>query len=116
MTLPRTTLFCSILALGAGATCLAALPASAQHRIRPPITVHFTYNPADSAETNYRNLLVKVNRVCRPSGPLALSSPADQRICIAQMSDLAVAQVGRPALMAAHEAAKGQARRQLAAQ
>jgi hypothetical protein len=116
MTLPRTTLFRSILALGAGAACLAALPASAQHRLRPPITVHFTHNPEDSAATNYRNLLVKVRRVCRSSGPLALSSLADQRICIAQMSDLAVAQVGRPDLMAEHEAAKGAAGRQLAAQ
>ena len=115
MILPKARLFCSILAIGLVATSLAGAPASAE-RNRKPVTVQFTYNPDDSAATNYRNLLVKVKRVCRATGPLALSSPADQRVCTAQLTDRAVAQIARPDLMAAHEAAIGAERRQLAAQ
>jgi hypothetical protein len=56
-----------------------------------------------------------VRRACPLGGPLAVSSPADQRVCIEQMTERSVAQLNKPDLMAAHEAAKGEARRQLAA-
>jgi hypothetical protein len=116
MILPKTRLFLAIVALGAGATALTAMPASAQvlWRNAQPVTVNFTYDPDASAATNYRNLLVKVKRACPLGGPLALSNPASQRACIEQMTDRSVAELNRPDLLAAHEAAKGEARRQLA--
>ena len=115
MTLPKARLFRSMLALGLAATSLAGAPASAQMwRNRQPVTVSFTYDPDASAATNYRNLLVKVRRACPLGGPLALSNPASQRECIEQMTERSVAELNRPDLMAAHEAAKGEARRQLA--
>lgn len=118
MPLPKTRLFCSILALGLAATSLAGAPASAE-RNREPVTVKFTYNPADSAETNYRNLVVKAKRACNYAhqGPLALASPTDEKICVQQMTDRAVAQINKPDLMVAHQAATGATgRRELAAQ
>lgn len=118
MPLPKTRLYCSILALGMVATCFAAAPASAE-RNRQPVTVKFTYNSADSAETNYRNLVVKAKRACNYAhqGPLALASPVDEKACVQQMTDRAVAQINKPDLMAAHAAATGATgRRELAAQ
>ena len=117
MFLPKARLFCSIVALGFVATSLAGAPAAAE-RNRKPVTLQFTYNAADSAETNYRNLLVKAKRACNYAhqGPLALGSPADEKACVQQMTDRAVAQIGKPDLMAAHQAATGAERRQLAAQ
>ena len=117
MILPNARQFCSIFAIGLVATSLAGAPASAE-RNRKPVTVQFTYNPDDSAATNYRNLVVKAKRACNYAhqGPLALASPTDERACVQQMTDRAVAQIGKPDLLAAHEAAVGAERRQLAAQ
>ena len=118
MTLPKTRLFCSILGLGLAAASLAGAPASAE-RNRQPVTVKFSYNPADSAETNYRNLVVKAKRACNYAhqGPIALGGPVAEEACVRQMTDRAVAQINKPGLLAAHQAATGATgRRELAAQ
>ena len=118
MTPPTTRLFRFALAFAVTAACFALVPAFAE-RNRQPVSVSFKYNPADSAETNYRNLVVKVKRACNYArqGPIALASPADREDCVAQMTDRAVAQLGRSDVMAAHQAATGiTGRRELAAQ
>jgi hypothetical protein len=114
MTLPKTGLFCSILVLGAAAASLAAAPAFAD---RPrPVSVAFTYDPDASAETNYRNLLVKVKRACTQQGPRSIAYMPKEKACIAGMTNLVVAQLDKPDLNVAHAAATGAGRRELAAQ
>ena len=108
MTLPKTSVFLAILAVGAGATALSAMPASAQmFRNRQPVSVNFTYDADASAATNYRNLLIKVRRACDKNGPLALGGPAEERACVEQMTNQAVAQINRPEINVAHAAATG---------
>jgi hypothetical protein len=116
MTLPENRPFCSVLALAVAATCLATAPVSAEPG-RRPVSLEFTYDPEASAATNYRTLLVRVRRACMQEGPRSVAYMAREQACIEGMTNLAVAQINRPSLMAAHEAARGKAeRRQLAAQ
>lgn len=117
MTLPRTRLFYPLLALGAAATVFAALPASAQGaRIRPPVSVTFTYDPEASAATNYRTLVIRVRRACTQQGPRSITLMPNEQACIQGMTSLVVAEVNRPDLNAAYAAATDRQaeRRQLA--
>ncbi len=117
MTLPRTRLLYPLLALGAAATVLAALPASAQAmRTRPPVSVTFTYDPEASAATNYRNLVIRVRRACTQTGPRSITLMPNEQACIEGMTSLTVAQLDRPDLNAVYAAAteRDAGRRQLA--
>ena len=119
MTLPKTRqtrLFRVTVALGLGVALFPAVPASAEPG-RKPVSVEFAYDPEESGVTNYRNLLVKVRRACTQQGPRSIAYMPKEKACIAQMTNLTVAQLNKPEVNVAHAAATGATgRRELAAQ
>jgi hypothetical protein len=115
MDLPNAKLARSLLVLGVAVTLIAALPASAQMgRIRPPVSVTFTWDPEASAATNYRILQWRVKQACTQQGPRMIMVMPKEQACIKGMTDMTVAELNRPDLNVAHADAT-RAERQLAA-
>jgi hypothetical protein len=115
MALPNAKLLRSLLALGVAVTLIAALPASAQSgRIRPPVSVTFTWDPEASAATNYRILQWRVKQACTQQGPRPIMVMPKERACIEGMMSMTVAQLDRPELTVEHANATELAMRQLA--
>ncbi|HEX5008652.1 MAG TPA: hypothetical protein VFV70_16180 [Hyphomonadaceae bacterium] len=116
MTLPTTRIFRFAVAFAVTTTAFALIPSFAEPG-RPPVSVEFTYNPEESAATNYRNLRWHVKHACEQQGPRSVQYMAKEKACVEGMTNMVVAQLARPDVNVAHAAATGvTGRRELAAQ
>ena len=105
-----------LLAASIAALALSASPAaSAQNGRdqggnqigRTQMTVEFRYKSWESASQNYQQIRRLVKRACTTPGSKLAVTRLSEQVCVDGMTDLFVAQLGRPQIADAHFAATG---------
>jgi UrcA family protein len=108
MTNLRAKFASSFFALAIAATASAASPAAFAQVGREQVTIEFGYKSWDTAAENYQVIRRIVKRACTSSGGAkSLLVKLTEQECIDGMTDMAVAQLGRPQLASLHYAATG---------
>lgn len=101
----------SLLALGLSATILAAPSAFADQPRQPfgheEVTVEFRYKSWESAKDNYRTIRRLVVRACTTPGVKLAVTRLSEHVCVREMLDKTIAQLGRKQIADLHFAATG---------
>ena len=107
----RSTTIRARLALGLSTAMLAA-PAAFAEKARQPaghqeVTVEFRYQPWVSPAENYGAIRRLVTKACTNPSVLPLALKLPQQVCVREMLDKSVAQLGRKQIADLHFAATG---------